>query len=75
MCWLQRRCRHVTDRIERDFDLFEMRLVVAACVESDNLHEAVCRGIPREKQGGSINAMGRGATGMQADLGLSPVNS
>ena len=45
---------HVSNRIERDLDVFEMRFVVRSCVKSDDLHEPVCRRIGREKQDNQI---------------------
>ena len=47
---LKRRCRHVANRMHFNFDIFEMRFVVCARVESRDLHEAVCRGNVPEKQ-------------------------
>src|SRR5580765_1867517 len=51
MRWLQRGGLHVSNRIERDLDVFEMRFVVRSCVKSDDPHQPVCKRIGREKQG------------------------
>src|SRR5580765_1638450 len=51
MRWLQRGGLHVSNRIELDLDVFEMRFVVRSCVKSDDPHQPVCKRIGREKQG------------------------
>jgi len=38
--------------VELDLDFFEVRFVVRTSVESDDLHQPVCRRIAWEKQGG-----------------------
>ena len=45
---------HVSTRIEFDLDVFEMRFVIGSGVESDDLHQPVCRRISSEKQGDVI---------------------
>ncbi len=51
MRWLQLGGLHVSNRIELDLDVFEMRFVVRSCVKSDDLHQPGCKRIGREKQG------------------------
>jgi hypothetical protein len=41
----------VSNRIELDLDVFEMRFVIGSCVKSDDLHQPGCKRIAREKQG------------------------
>ena len=38
--------------VELDLDIFEVRFIVWTSVESDDLHQPVCRRIGSEKQGG-----------------------
>ena len=38
--------------VELDLDIFEVRFIVRTSVESDDLHQPVCRRIGSEKQGG-----------------------
>ena len=38
--------------VELDLDIFEVRFIVRTSVESDDLHQPVCRRIGSEKQDG-----------------------
>jgi hypothetical protein len=57
LAWMQCRSLHLTFEMEFDLDVFEMGFVVRSSVKPDNLHEACCRRIAREKQGKRLRCM------------------